>query len=345
MPKGFSYHHLILKAIRCLPNPRTQEIISQRFGLKDGCFKTLASIGEQYQITRERVRQIEEAAFSFLKKEKIDRLLQPVFQQINRFLNQQGGLVREEKILNDLTGYEKPHPHRGSVLFALTLGETYHRYVHSQYFHPLWTNSKENYQKAEKLISSLVSFFEKRKKTVAFEDILNFVKRQSQRKISQLALASYLDAAKHISQNPFNEFGLIHWPEITPRGMRDKAYLVLQKEGRPLHFTEVARLINEFNFGSRPAHPQTIHNELIRDPRFVLVGRGIYGLAEWGHRVGTVRDVIISLLKEKGPMTKEEIIQEVLKDRLVKESTILINLQNRKYFSRNKSGRYQLNKI
>ena len=79
----------------------------------------------------------------------------------------------------------------------------------------------------------------------------------------------------------------------------------------------------------------TIHNELIRNNEFVLIGRGIYVLKEWGYKPGTVIDVIVDILaKAKGAMSTDDIIAKVLKIRKVKNSTVYMNLQNRKYVQR-----------
>ena len=43
-------------------------------------------------------------------------------------------------------------------------------------------------------------------------------------------------------KNVFDEVGLISWAEVKPKGVRDKAYLVLKKENKPKHFTEIAKL-------------------------------------------------------------------------------------------------------
>ena len=135
---------------------------------------------------------------------------------------------------------------------------------------------------------------------------------------------------------------MVKWPEITPRGARDKAYIILKEQNRPLHFREIAELINQANLGSNLAQAQTVHNELIKDERFVLVGRGTYALKDWGYQPGTVRQVIAQLLKEHGSLAKEDILEKVLKDRLVKESTVLINLQNRQHFNKREDGKYTL---
>jgi DNA-directed RNA polymerase delta subunit len=121
--------------------------------------------------------------------------------------------------------------------------------------------------------------------------------------------------------------------------MRDYAFLVIRRHGSPIHFKEVAKLITELF--KKKAHVATTHNELIKDPRFVLVGRGLYALAEWGYMSGVVKDVIRKVLEKNGPMTKDEIVDKVLKERYVKENTIMVNLQNPKYFKKNKEGKYE----
>ena len=73
-------------------------------------------------------------------------------------------------------------------------------------------------------------------------------------------------------------------------------------KGLILNFREISEAINRTNFVGRAAHPQTVHNELIKDPRFVLVGRGIYGLSEHGFKPGIAREIISQILKEEGPL-------------------------------------------
>jgi hypothetical protein len=65
-------------------------------------------------------------------------------------------------------------------------------------------------------------------------------------------------------------------------------------------------------------------------------------LAEWGYVSGVVKDVIKKMLEKHGPMTKDEIVQKVMKERYVKENTIMVNLQNSKHFKKDKEGKYIL---
>ena len=145
-----------------------------------------------------------------------------------------------------------------------------------------------------------------------------------------------------VKQDLFDNWGLVSWGTVHPKKINDKIYLVLKKAGKPLHFTEIATLINETKFDEKIAYPATVHNELILDDKYVLVGRGMYALKEWGYKPGTVASVVEDLLKENGAMTKEEIIEKVLEKRNVKESTIYLSLMNNDKFVKGKNGRYEL---
>jgi len=350
-PSSLKYEQLAFQVVKNIANQRTREIINLRFGLKDGERQTLEAIGQKYGITRERVRQVEEAAFSDFRKPALINLFEPTFRLINNFIEKEGGLVKEERLLSSLTGNEYPHPSRGGLFFVLTLGRPYQRFVESPHFYSLWTNSLESFNKADSLIINLVKKLEEKREPVLLNYILTELK-ETGAGLSKRALFSYLDAFKQIDQDNFGHFGLSKWPQVNPRGVKDKAYIILKEQ--PLHFREVAELINQSNLSSnttrlrstvasaRQARPQTVHNELIKDGRFILVGRGTYALKEWGYQPGTVRQVVAQVLKKNGPLSKEGILEKVLETRLVKPNTVLINLQNRQYFVKDGDGRYSL---
>ncbi len=330
------YEQLVNNALKNISNQRTRDILFSRFGLKSGNRKTLEAIGQKYGITRERVRQVEEAAFFDLKKPETISLFNPAFRSIDNFLNQEGKIVREERLLSSLTKTDHPHSDRGALYFILTLGQSYKRFVESDKFHPLWSNSKSALNQADKAVNQLVNRLENVDKPVSKNALLKEVN------LPKKAALSYLDATKQINQNNFGQFGLVKWPEISPRGAKDKSYIVLKENKKPLHFREVANLINKANLGNNLAQAQTVHNELIKDPRFILVGRGTYALKEWGYQPGTVKDVITQVLQKNGSLPKDKILSKVLDTRLVKPNTVLINLQNRQYFNRNEAGEYSL---
>ena len=331
----------IERALLYLTNPRIKEIIERRFGLKTGKPETLEAIGQGYGITRERVRQIQDTGLRVLKSDQVFSLFSPVFKQLDDLFAEHGHIMGENYLYSTATGIDEPHPIRGHLYLVLTLGEPYQRVINDERFNPYWIADQTARDRAIKLVDFLISYSNKYNKVFPEAELLEFLSQ----KYSNLPYGifySVLDIARDINKNNFGEVGLSHWPEISPQGVKDKAYLVLKKQSQPLHFVNITDLINK-NFIDRPAYVQTVHNELIKDPRFVLVGRGTYALAEWGHKPGTVEEVIERILRETNrPMTKKEILDAVLTERLVKPTTIILNLQKSPKTQRLEDGKYTL---
>ena len=138
-------------------------------------------------------------------------------------------------------------------------------------------------------------------------------------------------------------WGLVKWPTVNPKNIRDKIYVILSENGKHMHFNEIAAAIKDSDFKRKDVTTQAIHNELIKDKRFVLIGRGIYALKEWGYEKGTVADIIAEVLREADePLHRDEIVKRVLKSRFVKETTILLNLQGKPQFKRVAKATYTL---
>ena len=340
---NFSYQKICQDILKNL-SPRTGEVLSRRFGLKTGERETLEAIGQDFGICRERVRQIEGDGFSKIKP-KIEKY-QKIFQYFTKQLKNYGDLKKEDILLSELGGEKW----KSQVYFLLTLGPDLERLGESEDFHSLWTINRNSLKKAQELINSISRKLEKLGKPTALKEICplvsldkrfltSYTESPKEARWEKRFISSTLEISKKIQKNSEDLFGLRDWPEINPRGARDKAYLVFKKAKTPLHFTKVAEFIEG-------ALPQTVHNELIRDERFVLVGRGIYALREWGYYPGQVKDVILKILKdERKPLAKEEILEKALKQRLVKENTIFLNLSNTKYFLRDSQGKYIVNPV
>jgi len=328
MKARFDYSKICVILLRTLPQ-KQKEVISRRFALEGKKSEenkvrgeTLESIGKSFKITRERVRQIERDGFSRLKPEA--RKYQKVFDYFYHYLKNKGGFQKEDILFTDLAGENL----RGQIFFLLTLGEKFRRTVESKDFYPFWAINGNSLAFTKKTINLLSEKLKKAGKPVALKEITKFAA------LSPNVILSYLEISKRIRQSSEGLWGLSDWPEINPKGVKDKAYLVFKKQQKPLHFTDVAKLIEQ-------ALPQTVHNELIKDQRFILVGRGIYALREWGYERGVVKDVILKILKEaRKPLSKEEILGKTLQQRLVKENTVLLNLSNKKYFLRTPEGHY-----
>lgn len=321
------------EAIKVL-SPRTRDIISRRFGIRQNR-QTLESIGRKYNITRERVRQIEEDGLRALSKPGVISIFAPAANFLKRYIDAHGCVINERKLFTD--AFKSKYDANVAIL-VLSLNSQFKRYKETSKFHAVWTSDANAWQRTQKLIEGLGANLQTKASPVSFRLISEYFQNQDN-SVSARVINSYLGIAKNIKQNKFGHWGLAHWPEITPKGIKDKAYLVLKRKGEPQHFKSISELINQADFCPKSVHVQTVHNELIKDGRFVLVGRGTYALTEWGFKPGTVRDVIIDAMKSAAcPLEKKEIIKRVLKEREVKENTILINLQNPKYFKKTGSG-------
>ncbi|MDD2671771.1 MAG: sigma factor-like helix-turn-helix DNA-binding protein [Syntrophales bacterium] len=339
----FDYKKLVQNLLRVIPQ-RAKEVIDRRYGISSGKEETLQEIGESWKITRERVRQIESWGFNLLKNSSEFKSLDPAFQFIKNYLDAFGGARKEQSLFYDLTSEQNHSALR--LLLELTPGVE--RVQEDGKFFTFWSLGKNPQGNARKTADTLISKFKKTGQPMEEGEIEKFFQQESPRlfgrKIPKEALFSYFEISKEIRKGVFNKIGLASWPEITPRGVKDEAYLAFRKEEKPIHFSELTELINKnFHSGVKCAQVQTVHNELIKDPRFILIGRGIYALKEWGYEPGVVKEVITKVLKEnKQPLSKNEIVDKVLKHRIVKKNTILFNLQDRNSFIKMDDGKYQL---
>ncbi|MEK9147911.1 MAG: HTH domain-containing protein, partial [Patescibacteria group bacterium] len=230
-----------------------------------------------------------------------------------------------------------------NVHFLLTVGKPFELKAEDEMWHERWFTKAEASKAAETILAKTAEELGKIGKPVPAAELFQILKKQAREVLGSVpnpeALESYLSISKIIKQNPYGEFGLVSWPTIRPRGIRDKAYAVLAKTAKPTHFRDVAGAIAKAGWSSKKAHPQTVHNELIKDPRFVLVGRGLYALREWGYEPGTVADVISAAIKSsRRPLYRDEIVKRVLEKRFVKANTILLNLQNKRLFRKTPEG-------
>ncbi len=318
---------------------KPRDVLEQRFGLGSNGVspKTLEAIGQGYGITRERVRQIEEDALRRLRKNENFSKLTNVFNELKTKIDALGAIVHEGEFLNSVAG-ETPVRHH--IRFLLVLGDDFNHLKEDDEFYHRWTIDAD---KAEKIHFALrrlhdeLSSGDLLPEKEVFSRFISYTKNVVTPNTDRDVVYSLIRISRLIDSNALGEWGHISSPSIRPRGVRDLAYLTMKKHGSPMHFSETANAIAEIF--SRPVNTQTVHNEVIKDERFVLVGRGLYALKEWGYESGVVRDVIRKVLSA-GPMTKEEVIKAVMKERYVKENTILINLQNGKCFKKNSDGAY-----
>ena len=318
---------------------RSQDVLVSRYGLGSKSNKlTLDAIGKKYHITRERVRQIENHSLVTIRKSKVYKDSEPIFTELKEVIIGLGGLVAEKDLLKHLSedSHTQNHFH-----FLLVIGEEFKREKEDEEFRHRW---HVDAALSDKIKTALRKLYAKLSDDeLVFEsDLINSfleeVKDLNEKYKNDEVIKRWLSISRKIGKNPLGEWGRFSSSNVNAKGMRDFAFLVIRKHGSPIHFKDVAKAITQYF--NKKAHVATTHNELIKDPRFVLVGRGLYALSEWGYMSGVVKDVIKKILEKEGPLPKEKIIEKALKERYVKENTILVNLQNPKYFKKDSSNRY-----
>ncbi|MFA7319079.1 MAG: sigma factor-like helix-turn-helix DNA-binding protein [Parcubacteria group bacterium] len=329
--EGFSFLLLAEKLLADL-TPRSREIIRRRFGLVGDQSETLEKIGQRYEITRERVRQIITEAVKNISQRSGHEDFLSAEEKIVFTIIQNGGIIREvdaiEKI--ELSSDQEAN----AVKFFVSCSKNIFEVEEKGLLEKAWVVSLDIIEGIKRLIVEAEKNALKDKELLADEEMLGKLAALIP-DIPKEQIMNFLSVSERVKKNKFGKWGIIDWMEVSPKGTREKVYLILKEHKKPLHFTEIAGLIDKYELSKRGAHPQTVHNELIKDERFVLVGRGIYALSEWGYFSGTIRDIIEVILKASGrAMKKEEVIAEVLKMRKVKKTTIMINLNNRKFFKK-----------
>ncbi len=317
---------------------RTQDILKRRFGIEKER-ETLESIGKEYGLTRERVRQIENKGIESIQKSPKFLKLKEPFTKIKIFIDNNGGLKREDMLEVSLVPVPQYRPY---LIFLLKIGEPFFYHPDSPDLYSSWKTNHDAPKYAKKIAEHLVNLMEKEKRLFSEGEIIEISQKETPKilriKLPKDYVVSYIEATKKIEANPFGEFGPSHWPEVNPKSIRDEAYIVLKKEQKPMHFKDLAKIMEEKL--AHPVHENTLHNELIKNDHFVLVGRGIYALKDWGYNTGTVKEVIEEILKQnKEPLSRKEIIDKVKEKRLVKDNTIILNLQ---YFKKDENGKYYL---
>lgn len=328
--KKLNIKPVIDKVLKVLSD-RNRTIVSLRHGIAlDGKRQTLESIGQKYGITRERVRQIEEAAYAKIRNTQEFALLDPTFSEIRKFLEEHYGVVGEDYLFNSLVSRGQ-YPY---LRFSLALNNEFEQIKENDEYRASWALNKDHLRIAKNKLDNAVKTLSQSKNALTHKELVQLLFEDTQN--MDVDKCGLLHVSKKITQGPFENWGLKSWSEISPKGVRDKIYLVILKEGKPMHFRKLAEQVDKSPFqdlAKRKTHPQTVHNELIKDSRFVLVGRGIYALGEWGYIPGTVKDVIINVLQRSGKaLEKEDLVSKVLAQRIVQKNTVLLNLQNKKYF-------------
>jgi len=337
---SFKPKQVTKKLLSALPE-RARDILTKRYGLgTNNETSTLEAIGKYYGITRERVRQIENYGLASIQKSAIYAENADLFSELHELIKQLGGgVVAESVLLDSLTADDTTRNH---LYFLLVVGDAFYKSKENPLYRQRWFTEKKIAEVVEKALKNVYETLN-RDDLVSEQEILNRFRNELIEiadKYDDETLRHWLMISKQIGKNPLGDWGPADSPNVRVKGIRDYAYLAVKRNGSPMHFKEVSASISDLF--KHKAHTATTHNELIKDARFVLVGRGLYALTEWGYTAGVVKDVLREILQNEGPLSKEELIDKVRKERYVKDNTIVVNLQDVNLFKHLSNGLYTL---
>jgi len=317
-----------------LLNQKEKHVIEERFDLNNKGKKTLEEIGGFYNVTRERIRQIEKTALSKLRRNIENFVVNKLNEAAFIYLSEQGGVAKADNVVSYLISNNENYS-KSSILLILSLDKRFDYFSNTIHYHPYFKLNSIETRLVDNICDATVRILKEKNQLTALKEMTGLLKEKA-------ALSGNFDANMLAGVYEINksfklvdsEVGLIEWRQINPRTLRDKIYFVLRKSTKPLHFVDISNAIIKEAFDRKNVNLQAVHNELIRYEDFVLIGRGIYALKEWGYEHGTVADIITDILKEKESLAEAEIIEQVLQRRKVKPITIMLNLKNKKQFVR-----------
>lgn len=370
----------IEKTLRALPK-RAQEVIKRRFGLETGEKETLEQVGRSFKITRERARQIEKSTIKKIQEDNASDV--SAFDEFFlNLINEDGGVAEQDFFIRQAADFFAKNyqakdvvKEKRNIILILFISKKIKRKQTGENLKDIFYVDGAALKAAQDLISAAARILKTENRAISENELyakinLEFLNNKSssdlpdsgkegsfdafspqnsvnnlgQKNITSAVFGSYIRSASELGENYFGQWGMNRWPVISPKNTRDKAYLALFCQKKPMHFKEIAELIaGIWGDKKKPVMAETVHNELIKDKRFVLAGRGVYALSEWGYEKGTVRDIIIKIMTASDvPMSREEIVEKISAKRLVKHGTVVLNLKDEKTFEKTAEGNYKL---
>jgi DNA-binding CsgD family transcriptional regulator len=319
---------------------REREIIARRYGLFDRK-ETLEQIGELLGITRERVRQLEKSVMAKLRTTSSELPhITEVQAALITAIEAAGNTARVTHLGAALTA-ENTRTDQSRIAFLTELTPDISVISEDDNFYQAaGKTSTHDVVAIKKEVATLVDTIGKAGTPLETKELAKQASMPNEAYATALASVSKQLATLN------GRWGLVKWPTVNPKNIRDKIYVILSENGKHMHFNDISKAIKDSDFKRKDVTTQAIHNELIKDKRFVLIGRGIYALREWGYKKGTVADIISEVLREANePLHRDEIVKRVLASRFVKETTILLNLQSKTQFKRVAKATYELSEL
>lgn len=322
---------------------REREILERYAGIRSEKEK-LASIGRDFGITRERVRQ--------LKEKSIKRVLRN-FEQQNykkeffQFLKERTNSLsfRSENYLEKILLYEDKFAvfEIRIIQFLIQIHPEIPYYPEDQNYYSYFATKKEAFISAQHALNRIKNYFEKNKKKIHPEEVILHITEQEiknhfHKKPSLEEELEIISLIRVLAKNPFGYFGHIQHHLINPKALKHKIFLILHNAKKPLHYSEIYQILEKLSQQSEDSFipnawrkqytVESIKNELIKNKEFVFVGKGSYGLKEWGLEQGSAKDLLFKMLKKEKKISLEMLWKKISNLRNIKKTSFLIYLKS-----------------
>ena len=336
----FQIKEQIDKALQALTKQQ-REIIVLRFGLDGKKKRVLQEIADDHMLTRERIRQIQKKAIEQLRIDPCMKDLAAAITRLDDALRSCGGAANEETVCAVCDAGSRAE--QNYIHLLLTVGGNFHLSPETDTIEKYWYVDKKSKNRVDTVLEGIHRKFEENKDVLVNEKRLNEIYHEvaGEHKDNIPNRATIVKLSRRLGSSSLGEWGIKEHPEIALSSLSGYIRSVLRDAGEPLHFREIAKRVGNLK-NSEYCNVYSCHNELVRQKEFILVGRGLYALDGMGYRSGTIADIICIGIKENGPMTRDEIIDFVNKERYVKRQSIILTLGKKDLFSKDRENKYIL---
>ena len=330
---------------------KEQLILIKKFGLQTGKEMPLQQIGMEFGMTRERARQIEKQALMrfrrlFVGNEKYLKIIS----EAEKILVTNGGVMPEDTLIEKLVS-KWVFKFSGQEL-KLVLRSDYNLTYLSRnkilnksfYVDTLYEDLLTN------IALATLKHFEKTNTYESVYDFIDILKKDFGKKNPDITYLQdnqfYLNLLKIVKNISMfdGKIGLSTFTSVNPKTIKSKLLYVFRIHGKPLHYQDAAAMVTEY-FPGKAVKITTAHNELVKsNDVFVNVWLWLYSLKERWVIGGTVLEILTRILKKAArPMSTKEIMQNILKEKMIAPNTVLLNLHKHKdVFVKNDKWMYSL---
>ncbi|MEK7137818.1 MAG: sigma factor-like helix-turn-helix DNA-binding protein, partial [Patescibacteria group bacterium] len=211
---------------------KEREVIKRRFSLTGQSRQTLEKIGKHFNVTRERIRQIESIALGKLRRTVGTTRLDEVNKMAKGILRANGGVMLEEALIGSVL---KRLPHAtsldGAVLkLSLTVDGELDHVGRSGTLKPFWRFATITLKDVQAVVEGVVRILKRRSTCMPASEVVSAVQALNlfgEKQPSAELILSCLTVDNRLKEIE-EGWGLTEWRFVRPRSIRDKVEIILK---------------------------------------------------------------------------------------------------------------------